>query len=409
MDSDVAQSHRPRYRWVMLMLVSLLYAAFGLVGRSLAPLVTPVLRDLDISNSQMGLILGSWPLVYIAFAATGGALIDRWGIRKSLFVGIVIVALSETLRYFANGFAAMFLFVALFGLGGPMISIGCPKTIAVWFRGKERATAVGIYTASRTTGRLIAFSATNSVLMPLMGYSWRLTFVGYGMVVFAVALVWWLLARDVRPTERKETASVTRVFIDLIKIRNVQLVLAVGFLSMVANHGMSDWLPRLLETGGLPPAVAGFAASIPDLVGLPFALFGPRMVPPRFRGRMVAIMSVVGVVALVIVATSSGVPLLVGLTMLGTIHWAAGPLLMLVLMDMPEIGPRYMGSVGGMYFCVSEIGGFVGPFMMGAMVDGTGSFLAGVLTLAAVRLAVSAMALRLRTKPGVAAAPAARS
>ncbi len=398
-DGGVRQPHQIRYRWVMLMLVSLLYGAFGLVSRSLAPLVTPVLNDLNISNSEMGLILGSWPLTYIAVAATGGAVIDRWGIRRSLLVGIIIIGLSETLRYFANGFSTMFLSVALFGLGGPMISIGCPKTIAVWFKGKERATAVGVYTASSTVGRLVALSTTNSVLMPLTGYSWRLTFASYGFFVLIIALVWWLLARDVTPTEHRESASITRVFAGLITIRNVQFILMIGFLSMVASHGLGDWLPRILETGGLPPVVAGFAASIPDLVGLPLALIGPRSVPSQLRGRVVATMSVVGAVALLIVATTSGVAQLSGLILLGTINWASGPLLMLVLMDMPEVGSKYMGSVGGMYFCVSEIGGFAGPFMMGALVDATGSFLIGVLTLAALRLTISVMALLLSTKP----------
>jgi cyanate permease len=398
-DSEDKQPYQARYRWVMLMLVSLLYGCFGLVSRSLAPLVTPVLQDLNISNSEMGLILGSWPLTYIAVAATGGAIIDRWGIHKSLLIGIIIIGFSETLRYFANGFATLFLFVALFGLGGPMISIGCPKTISIWFSGKERATAVGVYTASSTTGRLIALSATNSVLMPLTGYSWRLTFVGYGLIVFTIALVWWFLARDVTPTEHKENVSVTRVFVELITIRNVQFILMIGFLSMVTSHGLSDWLPRIMETSGLPPAVAGFAASIPDLVSMPFAMFGPRMVPPSLRGRIVATMSLVGAVALFMVATTSGIPLLLGLILLGAINWASVPLLMLVLMDMPQVGPRYMGSVGGMYFCVSEIGGFTGPLMMGALADTTGNFMTGVFTLAVLRLAISVMALLIRTRP----------
>jgi hypothetical protein len=46
----------------MLALLALLYASFGLVTRSVAPLVTPILRDLQITYSEMGLILGSWQL-----------------------------------------------------------------------------------------------------------------------------------------------------------------------------------------------------------------------------------------------------------------------------------------------------------------------------------------------------------
>ena len=101
-----------RYQWVMLALVWLLCWVFGAIARSISPLVTPILEDLNISYSQMGVILGAWPLTYIVVAVIGGAIIDRWGIRKSLLAGIIIIGLSEILRYFANGFIFLFLFVA---------------------------------------------------------------------------------------------------------------------------------------------------------------------------------------------------------------------------------------------------------------------------------------------------------
>jgi hypothetical protein len=38
-----------KYRWVMLALLWLLYVSFGAIIRSLSPLVTPILADLDMS------------------------------------------------------------------------------------------------------------------------------------------------------------------------------------------------------------------------------------------------------------------------------------------------------------------------------------------------------------------------
>jgi len=42
----------------MLAMLWLLYAFFGLVYRSISPLVTPILADLDMSYSQMGFVRG---------------------------------------------------------------------------------------------------------------------------------------------------------------------------------------------------------------------------------------------------------------------------------------------------------------------------------------------------------------
>ena len=70
-DDEGTQPYQMRYRWVMVALIWVLYLAFGIVMRSIAPLVTPILEDLNISYSQMGLILGSWPLTYIVAAVIG--------------------------------------------------------------------------------------------------------------------------------------------------------------------------------------------------------------------------------------------------------------------------------------------------------------------------------------------------
>jgi cyanate permease len=396
---EEVQPSQKRYRWVMLVLVWLLYAVFGIVNRSIAPLVTPILKDLNISYSQMGVILGAWPLTYIGVAAVGGAIMDKWGIRKSLVAGIIIIGLSAVLRYFANSFATMFLCVALFGVGGPMLSIGCPKTIAMWFNEKDRGTAVGIYMTGVGIGGLLALSLTNSVVMPLTGDSWRLTFVVYGLLAFVGTVLWWFVARDVKSTEPTESASITKVFADLIRIRNVQLVLIMGFLSFSISHGFTNWLPSILETGGLSPAVAGFAASIPTLVGIPSLLIIPSVVPPHLRGRTIASGYLMLAIILWVVMTTKGVSLITGLVLFGVTSSFGMPLLILVLMDIPKIGSRYMGSAAGMFFCVAEIGGFAGPFMVGAIKDLTGSFLMGAILLSGLSAIVFLTALLLETKP----------
>ena len=133
------------YRWIMLAGIWLLYFGFGLTVAVMAPLVQPVTDELGLSYAAMGAILGAWPLVYIGSAIPCGALLDRIGPRKALFLAAMIMALSGALRGLADGHMSMFLAVALFGLGGPLLSIGAPKLISLWFEGKERGLAMGIY------------------------------------------------------------------------------------------------------------------------------------------------------------------------------------------------------------------------------------------------------------------------
>jgi len=162
------------YRWAMLGGVWLVYYCFGLTTAAMAPLVSPITAELGISNSTMGLILGAWPLVYIAAAIPCGMLLDRLGARMALTIAAFVMGASGAARGLAGNEALLFAAVGLFGIGGPLVSIGAPKLIAERFEGADRGTAMGIYITGPSLGAITALSLTNSLLMPLTGQNWRM-------------------------------------------------------------------------------------------------------------------------------------------------------------------------------------------------------------------------------------------
>jgi MFS family permease len=166
-----------------LFLLWLLYVAFGLISRSVAPLVTPILKDLQLSYTQMGFILGSWQLTYIVVAILAGTLIDKWGVRKSLMAGAIVIGLSSVLRYFPKGFEGMLGAVALFGAGFHDF-IGIPKAIFIVQR-KNGGRPWVSPTGSGSEG----FVLTRSLIMPLMGHSWRYTLALYGFLTLPCFVV----------------------------------------------------------------------------------------------------------------------------------------------------------------------------------------------------------------------------
>lgn len=387
-----------RYRWVMLGLVWLLYFVFGVYTRCLAPLVTPILKDLNIQFIQMGFILGSWQFTYIAFAAVDGAIIDRWGLKKSILAGTIVMGLSVMLRCFAGGFIPLLFCVCLIGIGGPMISIGCPKAISLWFNDSERGLATGIYMTAPSLGGLAALSTANSIVMPLTENSWRLTFVVYGALAFIGAIAWSLAAKDIQKPETTGKTGVLAVFSDLVRLRTVQLILLMGLLSFTIMHGFDNWIPQILESRGVTPTAAGFTASIPLVVSIPALLLIPRIIPPRARGYAIAAMFMVVALSLVLVATGSGMSLTVGLALYGLSSMPTMPLLMLILMESPEVGSKYIGSAAGLFFCVAEIGGFSGPFLLGVVRNTTGDFLASTLLIATLSVITAFVGLFLKRK-----------
>jgi cyanate permease len=285
----------------------------------------------------------------------------------------------------------MLIAIVLFGIGGPMISIGGPKTISEWFSGRSRGVAVGIYTTGPWIGGLMALALTNSLVMPLVSGSWRLTFVCYGMLTFSFALLWLFLARSSASKPVAVEASIIDVFKNLIAVRNVQILLIMALFAFAISHGFSNWLPKIFEENGMSASQAGYAASIPIASGIPAILFLPSLIPPRFRGQAIALFALLSAVNLVLVMKTSGTPLYIALMVLGFVSSPFMPLMLLILMENPSVGTEYMGAAGGMFFCVAEIGGFSGPSIMGILVDLTGTFMAGTIFLAIICIAIAIM------------------
>jgi NNP family nitrate/nitrite transporter-like MFS transporter len=233
--------------------------------------------------------------------------------------------------------------------------------------------------ASPSIGGILALTATNSLIMPFAGYSWRLTSLYYALFTFGIALMWGVLAKDVPDGEKGVRIGIIEVFLSLTKIPNVRVILAGGFLSFAVIHGYTNWLPKILEVQGMSPSTAGTASALPLMAGMPAILALPSLIPVRFRGRAIGLLALSAGASMLLMVNATGAALFAGLALFGFSGSAIPPLLILTLMETPEVGHRFMGSAGGIFFCISDFGGFVGPSIMGALVDWKGTFLPGTL------------------------------
>ena len=386
-------------RWLMLGLVWLLYASFGITSGTIAPLVDPIIDDLGMTYSQMGLVLGAWQLVYIATAYPLGALIDKLGVRRSLGIGIFIVWLSLVLRGVATDFPTLFLAVALFGVGGPIISIGAPKVVSLWFQGNQRGLAAGIYTTGPVSGAAIALATAASVVMPLTG-TWRGISLVYGGVVLVVMLLWWVFARDIEsPPEsagRRAEASVSllETLRALLRIRNVQVIVVLAVATFLLNHGLNNWLPTLLQEKDMTLSQAGSWTAASTLAGTLGLIAIPAIARHGYRAITMAFLLLLASGTTLGLATLGDASLIGSLMLSSIVRVPMMPVLTLILMETPGVGALRMGAAGGLFFAAAEIGGFGGPFLLGILRDATDSLTLGVLFLAALS-AVLALTLPL--------------
>lgn len=390
-------------RWFILAGVWLVYFCFGIVMVSMAPLVTPISKDLEISNSTMGLILGAWPLTYIVAALPAGILLDRFGARSMLFLAAFIIAMSAVARSLATTPEQMLLAVAMFGFGGPLISVGAPKVIAGLFEGRPRATAMGVYVTGPYIGGLIALSLTNSVLMGLVDGNWRGVMLVFAGFTFLGGLIWLLLSTigDIKAdTETGGKKFNLAAFADLVRLRTVRLILAMAIGIFFINHALNNWLPEILITRGLDAVAAGYWASIPAIVGIVGALVVPRLAIPEHRLLVMAALFVATLLASLMLQGTPGPVMFLGLILQGIARGSMMTVAILILMEAPSVPKERLGLAGGLFFTVAEVGGVLGPLSFGILSDFSGNFVLPLASITVVSVTLLLVLLALRATPG---------
>ena len=396
------------YRWILLAGVWAMYCSFGLIVTSLAPLVGLIESDLDISHSAMGSVMGAWQLIFIISAIPCGILLDKISVRSALTLGGLIIAASALARGFADSYAMLMIAVMLFGVGGPIISTGAPKVVTQHFDGQSRGLAMGIYMTGPSIGGVVSLTLTHSMLVPFFDDSWRAVMFLWGGFAAGVSILWWLLT-TINPIPKTQedmhqgtleaaTAPLkqTQIIMNLLRQPSVVLVLLMGVGVFMFNHGLMNWLPALLEEGGLSEVDSGYWAAIPTVVGIAGSLLIPRLATPERRYHILIALTLCAALASVLLQFSTDLPRITGLVMQGIARSSLMTVLILTLLELPAVGEKYAGIASGIFFTAAEVGGVLGPISLGILYDVSGGFSAGLYLLSSISLliAISAMALK---------------
>jgi MFS family permease len=179
----------------------------------LALLVVPIQRDLGLSDTQMGLLLGpSFAVFFALFGIPIGRLADRGTRRNIVAVGIAAWCAMTALCGLARN--CLQLLVARIGVGVGEATLGpCALSlISDYFPAERRARPLGFYAMGVSVGSALALLiggkvvawvfAAPSLLLPLLGElrAWQAVF----LVVGAPGLLMSLLMLTVREPPRRE-------------------------------------------------------------------------------------------------------------------------------------------------------------------------------------------------------------
>ena len=247
---------------------------------------------------------------------------------------------------------------------------------------------MGIYITGPFFGGVVALSATNAIMMPLFGQDWRsVLMVWAGLAVLSGALWWLISANSQMRAMEAEAKAAPRVstrgdILVLLSLRPVQLLLVAGVSIFMINHGFNNWLPEILRAGQLDAAWAGSYAALRTVMAICGSLVLPRLATPGRRLTILGLLAVCAASGTLLLILEPGPLLIPGLLLQGIARGAMMTIAMLILIDLPAVGEKRVGTASGLYFSFAEVGGVAGPLTLGLLYDLTGGFTVGLFTLA---------------------------
>src|SRR4051794_16952643 len=97
------------YEWKAVLLLSLSFGLVGLDRWIIAPLFPSIMKDLDLSYSQIGLLAGALAIGWGVAAMLMGAVADRIGRRRVLIPAIIVFSVLGGVSGLAGSFATLLL------------------------------------------------------------------------------------------------------------------------------------------------------------------------------------------------------------------------------------------------------------------------------------------------------------
>ena len=215
--------HTKQYRTFALLLLTLVYG-FNFIDRQIMGILAPFIqKDLGLTNTELGLLIGLAFAVFYTFVAIPIAwLADRFSRVNILSIALATWSAFTALTGLANNFVQVALARMGVGIGEAGGSPPSHSIISDMYPKEERASALGVYSMGIPLGIMAAYFVTASLMdVSEDQVNWRQIFIFLGLTGIALAVVVKLVLKEpVRGA--MELTSATTIskppFLDSLKV-----------------------------------------------------------------------------------------------------------------------------------------------------------------------------------------------
>jgi sugar phosphate permease len=406
----------PRQRWVRIIPIAFLMYTIAFMDRINIGFGIPgIEKSLGASATIAGLASGIFFFGYLFLQIPGGHWAITWSAKKFVMISLIVWGIFAILTGLAQNTVQLLIIRFILGVAEGGVWPATLVLLANWFPLQERARANSYW--------MFCLPVASIIMAPISGWiltwsDWRTLFIVEGIPPLIWAILWWLMVDD-SPDKARWISPEERAYLDEkfaedrrnalpqeqgswkegLKHGKVWWLVVVYFLIQVGFYGVTLWLPvmvkNLTKQGfGLVGIISAlpFVAAVIGLylnanhsdrtgerklhVAIPLIIGGIMLLLSGLLGPGSALLGII-----FLILTEGFVLPYVG------VFWTLPPLF---------LGGESLGSGMGLINALGNLGGFVGPFLVGYLIDATGSSLPGIVLLCLCLVAAGIMVIVFR-------------
>jgi ACS family tartrate transporter-like MFS transporter len=376
-------------------------------------------QALGFSPTTYGFGAGIFFLSYVLFEVPSNVILARVGARVWIARIMITWGIVSSAMMFVRGAQGFYTLRFLLGLAEAGFFPGIIFYLTRWFPVRERARTIAAFMTATLIAGVVGGPISGALLSfhgrgGLAGWQWLFLLEGLPAVVLGIVV---LKVLTERPEEAAWLTSAERATLvaclredaharraettaGALANRRTWLLAVVYFTIPVTLYGIGFWLPQILKTvsGGSDFAV-GLLSAVPYAAGaIAMVIVGRHSDRTGERRWHIVISALIGAAGLAASTASTGVVwsvLTLSIAMLGLASMF-GPFWALTTSTMGGVGAA--ASIA-LVNAVGNTGGFVGPYLLGALNDATGSFAIGLCAIAAMLAAGASLVLLIHDQP----------
>lgn len=374
---------------------------------------------LGFTDDVIGLGAGIFFIGYFVLEIPGSILVEKWSARGWIARIMISWGILAIIAGFINTSTQFYWIRFLLGAAEAGFFPGVIVYFSHWFRYQDRAKAVALFMAAVPLANMIG-SPLSGVIMKLnwfglAGWRWLFIIEGAPAIIFGVITIFYLtdwphqakwLAEDEREwiTSQLEREKQIKLaahsfrILQAFKNREVVLLTLAYFFIVTAVYGFQFWLPTIIQNlSGLSNMLVTLIAAIPYCVGLVGVLIigwsSDRSGERRWHTALSMLVTAIGLLLSVTFHNNTALALsMFCLAAIGIYGYLPG---FWALPTSFLSGAAAAASIG-LINSFGNLGGFVGPYVVGYLSTVTHSFVAGVAYLSGSALIAALFVISLR-------------